>query len=172
MFPSRKNTDVYIFLFVSLHLSHHCLSAYLSIPLFASPCCLCLHHIVSISEWDRRCGEVRRWLRPRPGWWVWVVIGWCSLLIWYGVWLRSLIRDSSSQRETGLSITTRTPLARAKWDWDKGREKSCRNKEGMKMKKKKEEVKITLLLASDQHGAAKKGMRIETNKTSGMGFLR
>lgn len=58
-----------------------------------------------------------------PGWWVWVVIGWCSLLIWYGVWLRSLIRDSSSQRETRLSITTGIPLARAKWDGSKGRGK-------------------------------------------------
>lgn len=39
--------------------------------------------------------------------------------------LRSLIRDSSSQRETRLSITTRTPLARTKWDGGKdgGREK-------------------------------------------------
>lgn len=54
-----------------------------------------------------------------PGW-VWLVIGCWSLLIRYGVWLRSLIRGCCSQWENGLSITTRASLARAKWDGGKG----------------------------------------------------
>lgn len=99
-------------------------STSVSISLFPllSPALLCLFtpHLIN-HKCDRRCNEVRLWACLGPGWWVGIVISWCSLLIWYGVWLRSLIRDNSLQRDTRLSITTRIPLARAKWDGGKGR---------------------------------------------------
>lgn len=113
------------------------------IPYFAlclPPCSLCLHPILSITECGRRCSGVRSWACLGPGWWVRVVIVWCSLLIWYSGWLRSLIRDSGSQRETRLSITSRIPPARAKRDGGKERGRRWRSGERIKVKEKRLQV--------------------------------
>ena len=51
------------------------------------------------------------------GWWVWVVLGRCSLLIWYAVWLRSLIRDSSSQREARAFYHREDTTGKSEMGW-------------------------------------------------------
>lgn len=100
-----------LFLFLCLSVS----------PSVSSPTVFVCHCILSITNCDHWFNEVRRLVCSGPGWWVWVVIGCWSLLIWYGVWRRSLIRGCSSQQENRLSITTRVPLAQAKWDGSRGR---------------------------------------------------
>lgn len=50
--------------------------------------------------------------------------------------MRSLIRDSGSQRETRLSITSRIPPARAKWHGGKERGRRWRSGEKIKVEEK------------------------------------